>query len=226
MRQTMRLSYFLLLLSTSFVYGCNTGNQSAERNTITPTPVTDQQRERLDTVYFASGCFWCTEAVFERVAGVVDVVSGYTGGTRPNPTYKQVSAGATDHAEAVRVVYDPETVAYKELVEMFFASHDPTQLNRQGPDVGKQYRSGIFYKNSREKQIAEEVKSGLDASGKYNKPIVTEITAYDKFWIAEDYHQNYYEIHPTDGYIRSVSKPKVEKFMKEYKNKLKPEYKS
>lgn len=222
----MRLAYFLFFLSTSFVYGCNPGDQSSSPAEYSPVAISDQQRERLDTAYFASGCFWCTEAVYERVAGVVDVVSGYTGGKRSNPTYQQVSAGATDHAEAVRVVYDPQTVTYQELVEMFFASHDPTQLNRQGPDIGKQYRSGIFYRNATEKSTSEDVKKKLTASGKYSKPIVTEITEYSKFWIAEDYHQNYYEIHPNDGYIRSVSRPKVEKFMKEYSEKLKPEYKN
>lgn len=222
----MRLAYFLFFLSTSFVYGCNSGEQSSSTTEYSPVAISDQQRERLDTAYFASGCFWCTEAVFERVEGVVDVVSGYTGGKQSNPTYQQVSAGSTDHAEAVRVVYDPEAVNYKELVEIFYASHDPTQLNRQGPDIGKQYRSGIFYRNNEEKATAEAVTKQLTDAGKYNKPIVTEITKYSKFWIAEDYHQNYYEIHPNDGYIRSVSRPKVEKFMKEYAEKLKPEYKN
>ncbi len=209
----------------ALTFGCNANERTNESANYGPVSVTAEQQARLDTVYFASGCFWCTEAVYERVQGVIDVVSGYTGGTKRNPTYREVSYGQTNHAEAVRVVYDPEIVTYKELVEFFFASHDPTQLNRQGPDVGKQYRSGIFYKNEDEAAVARGVKNELDNSGKYSKPIVTEITPYSKFWMAEDYHQNYYEIHPNDSYIRSVSRPKVEKFMKEYKDKLKPEYK-
>nr|WP_245558456.1 peptide-methionine (S)-S-oxide reductase MsrA [Fulvivirga imtechensis] len=179
---------------------------------------------RLDTAIFASGCFWCTEAVFERIKGVEDVVSGYSGGTKSSPTYEEVSAGLTNYAEAVRVLYDPQVVTYLELVEMFFASHDPTQLNRQGPDIGKQYRSAIFYKNESEKSTAEEVMQKLTNSGKYDKPIVTEITKFTSFYEAETYHQNYYELHPDQPYVASVSRPKVEKFMKEYKHKLKEKY--
>ena len=186
--------------------------------------ITTEQASQLDTAYLASGCFWCTEAVFERVEGVVDVVSGYTGGDRENPTYQQVSAGQTNHAEAVRVVFNPEVVDYELILHMFFDSHDPTQLNRQGPDIGRQYRSGIYYQSEEKKRIAEKVKKELDATGKFGKPIVTEIKAYKKFWIAEDYHQDYYEIHPENSYIQNVSKPKVEKFMKQYRSKLKTQF--
>lgn len=178
-----------------------------------------------DTAYFASGCFWCTEAVFERVEGVGEVVSGYSGGNKPNPTYDEVAAGETDYAESVRVIYDPEIVSYSELVEIFYGSHDPTQLNRQGPDIGKQYRSAIFYETEKQKEIAEEWKQKLDASGKYDKPIVTKISKFDEFYVAEDYHQNYYERHPNNSYIYNVSRPKVEKFMKEFKHQLKDKYK-
>ncbi len=221
MRSLTIFTFFLTL----FTLGCNAGEKQPASDEFTAVPVSAEQEARLDTVYFASGCFWCTEAVFHRVSGVIDVVSGYAGGEKKNPTYEEVGRGLTDHAESVRVVFDPETVNYRELVQMFFASHDPTQVNRQGPDIGKQYRSAIWYKNQEEKSIAEYVKKSLNDSGKYNKPIATEITAYNKFWIAEDYHQNYYELHPNDSYVRSVSRPKVEKFMKEYKDKLKPEYK-
>ena len=188
-------------------------------------PISAEQAEKLDTAYFASGCFWCTEAVFERVKGVYDVVSGYSGGKEKNPTYRQVSAGATSHAEAVRVLYNSEEVSYTLLVEMFFGSHDPTTLNRQGPDVGPQYRSAIFYQTQQEKNIATEVKGRLDQQGKFEKPIVTEITKFEAFYVAEDYHQNYYELHPNQPYIVSVSKPKVEKFMKSFKDRLKDQYK-
>ena len=178
-----------------------------------------------DTAYFASGCFWCTEEVFERVAGVGEVVSGYSGGTKPNPTYQEVAGGETDYAEAVRVVYDPDVITYSELVEIFYGSHDPTQLNRQGPDIGPQYRSAIFYETEEQKQIAEEWKNKLDASDKYDKPIVTKISKFRKFYIAEDYHQDYYSKHPNNSYIYNVSRPKVEKFTKEFKHQLKAKYK-
>lgn len=211
----------LLVVSLVTMLSCN-GKPNTTETTSGAKPAISAG---ADTAIFASGCFWCTEAVFERVKGVEDVVSGYSGGPEKNPTYSEVSAGRTEHAEAVRVIYDPEVVSYHELVEMFFASHDPTQLNRQGPDVGKQYRSAIFYRNNEEKQTAEEVMKELDASGKYKRPIVTEITPFTAFYEAEDYHQNYYELHPDQPYVSSVSRPKVEKFMKEYKHKLKEKYK-
>lgn len=179
-----------------------------------------------DTAYFASGCFWCTEAVFERVEGVGEVVSGYSGGTSPNPTYNEVAAGRTDYAESVRVIYDPNVISYSELVEIFYGSHDPTQLNRQGPDVGKQYRSAIFYQTDEQKRIAQEWKQKLDNSGKYDDPIVTKISAFMSFYIAEEYHQDYYANHPNNRYIVNVSKPKVEKFEKEFQDKLKDKYKN
>lgn len=178
-----------------------------------------------DTAYFASGCFWCTEAVFERVKGVGEVVSGYSGGTKSNPTYKEVARGKTDYAESVRVVYDPEIVTYSELVEIFYGSHDPTQLNRQGPDIGKQYRSAIFYETEKQREIARSWKKKLDKSGKYSDPIVTEITRFRSFYVAEGYHQDYYAKHPDNRYIANVSRPKVEKFEKEFKDMLKEQYK-
>ncbi|MTI23100.1 peptide-methionine (S)-S-oxide reductase [Fulvivirga sp. RKSG066] len=215
-----RYSVFLVLL---FTFSACSAKESAKRNP--SKELNAETLAKLDTAYFASGCFWCTEAVFERVEGVEDVVSGYSGGSSKNPTYKQVSAGLTDHAEAVRVLYDPDVVSYKDLVYIFFGSHDPTQLNRQGPDVGKQYRSAIFYTTSSEQSTAKAVMEELDSSGKYKKPIVTEITEFSAFYEAEDYHQDYYDAHPNQPYIVSVSKPKVEKFMKEFKDKLKAEYK-
>ena len=188
--------------------------------------LTAEQIADLETAYFASGCFWCTEAVFERVKGVKEVVSGYAGGNKPNPTYNEVASGSTEYAESVRVRYDPEVVSYRQLVEVFYGSHDPTQLNRQGPDVGKQYRSAIFYQNKEELQTAKEVKDELEASGKFEEgAIVTKFTSYDMFYEAEDYHQGYYAAHPNDSYIVNVSRPKVEKFMKNFKDLLKEKYK-
>lgn len=218
------MKYFLkiplIILTLISVVCCGSGTESKFEE----KPIDPALAARLDTAIFASGCFWCTEAVFERVEGVAEVVSGYSGGTTPNPTYEEVGAGRTDYAEAVRVLYDPEVVSYEELVEMFFASHDPTQLNRQGPDIGKQYRSAIFYRNPQEQQTAKKVMAKLENSGKYDQPIVTEITKFTSFYVAEDYHQNYYELHPNQPYVASVSRPKVEKFMKEFKDKLKDEY--
>jgi len=217
------LSRYTALLIFLISFSACSAKESDKRQTA-KAQLSSEVKARLDTAYFASGCFWCTEAVFERVKGVEDVISGYSGGTSKNPNYRQVSAGLTDHAEAVRVAYDPEVVSYKDLVYIFFGSHDPTQLNRQGPDVGKQYRSAIFYTTSKEKSIATSVMQELNKK-KYNGGIVTEITKFSAFYAAEDYHQDYYEIHPNQPYIVSVSKPKVEKFMKEYKDKLKEEYK-
>jgi len=219
MRNLLKSSFYIMAILA--VTACSAGERKEKEN----KKIAPEILAKLDTAYFASGCFWCTEAVFERVKGVEDVVSGYSGGSSKNPTYKQVSAGLTDHAEAVRVAYDPGVVSYKDLVYIFFGSHDPTQLNRQGPDVGKQYRSAIFYRNDEEKKTASAVMDELNKSGKYSKPIVTEITEFSGFHDAEDYHQDYYELNPNQPYIVSVSKPKVEKFMKEFKDKLKKKYK-
>ncbi len=170
---------------------------------------------------FAGGCFWCTEAVFERVRGVTDVISGYTGGTQKNPTYKQVSYGKTDHAEGIQVTYQPDIISYAELVEIFFATHDPTTLNRQGPDVGRQYRSAVYFRNDEEKQVIQDHIKDLTAKGVYADPIVTEVEAFTVFYPAEDYHQDYYQKHPDHPYIQAIAKPKVQKFQKRFKDKLK-----
>jgi peptide-methionine (S)-S-oxide reductase len=169
---------------------------------------------------FGTGCFWCTEAVLETLDGVKKVVSGYSGGHDPNPTYKAVCTGETGHAECVEVTYDPKVITYAELLEAFFRSHDPTSLNRQGNDVGTQYRSVIFYHNDQQKQLAEEAKAELDKSGAYSKPIVTEITPAVKFFTAEDYHQNYFANNPDQGYCAFVVAPKLDKFKKVFKDKL------
>ncbi|WP_420386923.1 peptide-methionine (S)-S-oxide reductase MsrA [Roseivirga sp.] len=173
---------------------------------------------------FAGGCFWCTEAVFERVKGVRDVVSGYTGGKEANPTYYQVSYGRTHHAEAVQIYYDPDVISYQELLNIFFVAHHPTQANGQGPDLGEQYRPVIFYHNETQKEAAESTIRRLDASGSFDKKIVTEVEAYDKFWLAEDYHQNYYELNPGNPYIIGVAVPKVKKFKKAFPDYVKDKY--
>jgi peptide-methionine (S)-S-oxide reductase len=179
-----------------------------------------------ETAVFAGGCFWCTEAVFERVEGVKQVISGYAGGPEKNPTYEQVSNGLTGHAESVQVHFDPKVISYRELLEMFFVAHDPTTLNRQGPDVGPQYRSAIFYQNESQQQAAQDYIRALTAKGTFARPIVTEVKPLTTFWPAEDYHQDYYEQEEnhSNPYIINVTVPKVNKFVKHFHDKLKPAY--
>ena len=182
------------------------------------------QNMNLGKATFGGGCFWCTEAIYERVEGVHSVVSGYAGGTVKNPTYKQVCDGTTGHAEVTQITYDPKVVSYDELLEIFFKTHDPTTLNRQGADIGTQYRSVIFYHNDEQKQKAEYYKSELNKSGAWDNPVVTEISPLINFYSAEDYHQDYYANNPNQGYCAFVIGPKVEKFEKVFKNKLKKKY--
>ena len=175
----------------------------------------------LQKATFGSGCFWCSEAVFEMVKGVTAVESGYAGGTTENPTYEEVCRGSTGAAEVIQITYDPEIISYDELLEMFWKAHDPTTLNRQGNDVGTQYRSVILYHNDEQKKKAEDYKKILDESGAWNDQIVTEIAPYNNYTKAEDYHQNYYENNPNQGYCTIVIGPKIEKFEKVFKDKLK-----
>ena len=177
--------------------------------------------DKLEKATFGSGCFWCTEAIFQEVKGVEAAISGYAGGKRPNPTYEQVCSGATGHAEVVQVLFDPEVVSYKELLEIFWSTHDPTTLNKQGADVGTQYRSVIFYHNEQQKGIAEVYKAKLDESSAYDNPIVTEISPIPEFYEAEKYHQNYFQENPGQGYCSFVIAPKIEKFKKVFEDKLK-----
>jgi len=162
-----------------------------------------------ESVAFGGGCFWCTEAVFLQLKGVKSVVSGYAGGSVPDPTYEQVSAGNTGHAEVIKIEYDPSEIGFGKLLEVFFASHDPTQVNRQGADVGSQYRSIILYADESQKSKAEGYIGELEASGRYEKPIVTELKALDAFYAAESYHQQYYEKNPDAPYVEAVIMPKV-----------------
>ncbi|MGZ8544436.1 MAG: peptide-methionine (S)-S-oxide reductase MsrA [Flavisolibacter sp.] len=181
-----------------------------------------QVGEKTDTATFATGCFWCTEAIFESLKGVLSVSSGYTGGHVNNPTYKEVCAGETGHAECVQIVYEPDKITYDELLEVFFEVHDPTSLNRQGADVGTQYRSAIFFHNEEQKEKAAYYKTELDKSGAYDKKIVTEISPLGRFYVAEDYHQEYYANNKNNNpYCSVVIRPKLEKFQKVFANKLK-----
>ncbi len=193
-------------------------------STVVENQVTKATQEQLagdEIAYFASGCFWCVEAVFESVQGVSEVISGYSGGEKVNPTYEQVSRGLTKHAEAVKVYYDPEVIDYKTLVEVFYGSHDPTTLNRQGPDRGPHYRSAIFYRNDEEKAISEKFTAELEESGVFSAPIVTQIVAFDAWYDAEDYHQDYERLNPNQPYIRSVSVPRLNRFKSKFPHLLK-----
>ncbi len=170
----------------------------------------------------ANGCFWCTEAIFTSLEGVLQVTSGYTGGKTKNPTYKEVCSGETGHAECLQIVYDPSKIGFKDLLEVFWETHDPTTLNRQGNDVGTQYRSAIFFHSEEQRTQAVQYKEALDKSGAFDKPIVTEVTPFDIFYPAENYHQQYYELNgDANPYCQFVIRPKLEKFRKVFKDKLK-----
>lgn len=174
-----------------------------------------------DTAVFGAGCFWCVEAVYQQLEGVISVSSGYSGGSIKNPTYKEVCSGLTGHAEVCRIVFDPKKISYADLLQAFWLSHDPTTLNRQGNDMGTQYRSVIYYINAEQKELAEKYKKELDASHAFTNPIVTEISPLEEFYVAEDYHQNYFNENGDQPYCQFVVKPKVEKFRKVFKDKLK-----
>lgn len=190
-------------------------------------PIAKLSQEELntyETAYFASGCFWCVEAIFESVKGVKEAVSGYAGGTEENPTYQQVGGGMTSHAEAIEVYYDPNLISFTQLVQVFFGSHDPTLLNRQGPDRGPQYRSVAFYQTEEEKAIIEAYMGALTDQNVYDgDPITTQVTELTKFWVAEDYHQDYEKKHPKNSYITNVSIPRLNRFKKNFGEYLKEE---
>ncbi|CAN5632684.1 hypothetical protein BH11BAC2_BH11BAC2_12650 [soil metagenome] len=182
---------------------------------------TSMTESKLDTATLGGGCFWCVEAIYQDLNGVVSVASGYSGGERENPSYEQVCSGATGHAEVIQIVYDPTKISFDDLLEVFWTVHDPTTLNRQGADVGTQYRSVIFYHDENQKMIAEKYKKDLTASGAFNSPVVTEITPFKKFYKAENYHQNYFKENGSQPYCSLVIQPKVDKFKKVFKDKLK-----
>lgn len=180
-------------------------------------------KNNLKTAVFAGGCFWCTEAVFQRLEGVHQVVSGYTGGTIKNPAYREITSGRTGHAEAIKIEYDTDIISYNELLEIFFTTHDPTTLNRQGADRGTQYRSAIFYTDDDQKERSQIMIANLNTEGVFNDPIVTEVAALGAFYNAEDYHQNYYNQNSNQGYCQFVINPKLSKLQATYKSKLKKE---
>lgn len=181
-------------------------------------------KNNLKEAYFAGGCFWCTEAIFKRLNGVVSVTSGYSGGTMENPTYHKIHELETGHAEAIEVEFDPTVISYDSLLDVFFGTHDPTTKNRQGYDEGTEYRSIVFYVDEAQKQAAEQKISELNNSGAFGDPIVTELIPFHKFYPAEDYHQNYYELNPQARYCQAVIDPKIQKLMKKFGDKVKKEY--
>ena len=176
---------------------------------------------KTDTAIFAQGCFWCAEAVFQRLEGVISQKSGYTGGKTKNPTYKEVCTGLTGHAEAIEIIYDPTKITYEDLLKVFWETHDPTTLNRQGNDAGTQYRSAVYFMNEEQHKIAEAYKIQLNKSGVYKDPIVTEITKADVFYPAEDYHDDYFNQNGSQPYCQFVIRPKIDKFEHKFKDKLK-----
>lgn len=206
--QNLRLRAFLTLFLLSFISMTFADNI----NTISPTS---------EKATFGMGCFWCSEAVFQDLKGVQKVQSGYEGGQKENPTYKEVCTGTTGHAEVIEVTYNPQEISYEELLEVFWKLHDPTTLNRQGADVGTQYRSVIFYHNAKQKEIAEKYKAELNAKKVFPNPIVTEISPASKFYVAENYHQDYYKLNGSEPYCQYVIKPKMDKLEKVFKEKLK-----
>jgi len=184
-------------------------------------PAENNEISDFEFATFGAGCFWCVEAVFERVMGVESVISGYAGGNVKNPTYREVTSGLTGHAEVAQIKFDPAVISYAELLEIFWKTHDPTTMNRQGADVGTQYRSAIFYHDDNQKKLAESYKNKLDQSGAFVNPIVTEITPYTEFYVAEDYHQEYYENNANQPYCQYVIVPKLDKLEAVFADKLK-----
>ncbi len=214
----------LLLLPFSF-------SACAQKKDVTQSPTfaemnkqqanNNMSHHKKEVATFAAGCFWCVEAQFQQLKGVDTVVSGFIDGHVPNPTYKEVCTGTTGHAEACDITYDPAVISYDELLAAFFTAHDPTQLNRQGNDIGTQYRSGIYYHNPEQKEKAEYYIKRLNDEKAYNSPVVTEVKPYSTFYVAEDYHQNYYNENGNEGYCRMVIQPKLDKFKKVFAGKLK-----
>lgn len=211
----------ILILFTIIFLSCN-ANSNQQKNTNMADNITENvSGEKLDTATFGAGCFWCVEAIFQQIKGVKSVKSGYTGGHVKNPSYKEVCSGTTGHAEVAQIVFNPDTVSYTKLLEVFFQTHDPTTLNKQGADIGTQYRSAIFYHSQEQKETAEKIIEKLTTENIFEKPIVTEVSKIGDFYSAEDYHQDYYNNNSEQGYCRIVITPKLEKFKKVFSDLLK-----
>jgi len=220
MRQSISITLSILIFLP--LVGCgNNSEPGKEEAQVAESLIQTEEEVDGSVAYFASGCFWCVEAVFQSVKGVKEAVSGYAGGEKANPTYEEVSRGLTKHAEAVKVIYDSSVIDFPTLIKVFFGSHDPTTLNRQGPDRGVQYRSIAFYANQKEKELIEKYIEQLTEEEVYNASIVTEIKELDKFWRAEEYHQEYEQNHPENPYVQSVSIPRLKRFQAKFPELLK-----
>lgn len=213
------LKYLILICWIPLIVNC----QQTEEVKNKSEEIMEINLNNLEKATFGAGCFWCIEAAFDQLKGVAKVQSGYAGGHKENPTYKEVTTGETGHAEVIQVYFDPEIISYQTLLDGFWIIHDPTQLNRQGADVGTQYRSEIFYHNEEQKILAEKAIENENASGKYNQPLVTKVSALnDNFYPAEDYHTDYYELNQTQPYCSAVIAPKLQKFHQVFNEHLKP----
>jgi peptide-methionine (S)-S-oxide reductase len=214
MKKLFTLSFTFLILAA-----CAANNEDKNNDQELPPAPATEIISKADTAYFAGGCFWCVEASFDQIEGVIEAVSGYSGGAERNTSYKAVSYGKTGHAEAVMVIYNPEVITFGVLLDVLFTAHDPTQLNRQGPDVGKQYRSAVFYVSDQQKNETEAKIKAI--ANNYSKPIVTEVQEFSFFESAEEYHQNFERKNPNQSYVVNVSKPKIEKVAEKFKDRLK-----
>jgi peptide-methionine (S)-S-oxide reductase len=222
------MKYIISILIAGLFFSSCTSNRAGEKVTnseaqavVVKNTTSTKKMSELSKAYFASGCFWCVVAIFESVKGVEEAVSGYAGGTKENPTYQEVGGGLTNHTEAVEVYYDPEVVSYASLLKVYYGSHNPTTVNGQRPDFGKQYRSMILYTNEMEKTAAQNFKKALDAEGTYSEPIATEIEPLTKFWPAEEYHQDYEKRNPSNSYVQNVSVPRLNRFKAKFPTLLK-----
>ncbi len=220
MKLNLKYSIAVTWFTAIFFTACGQSTATKQKPT-TMENNTNISAGTLDTATFGSGCFWCVEAVFQLLDGVTKVESGYSGGTVKNPSYREVCNGTTGHAEVCQITYDKSKISFKDLLEVFWKTHDPTTLNAQGNDHGTQYRSVVFYHNAEQKELAEKYKVELSKSGAWENPVVTEITAYTNFYKAEDYHQDYFNLNGTEPYCRFVIQPKVDKFEKVFKDKMK-----
>jgi peptide-methionine (S)-S-oxide reductase len=185
----------------------------------------NNNNNQMEIATLANGCFWCTEAIFKKIKGVKSILPGYAGGTVKNPSYNQVCTGSTGHAESIQIKFDPTVISFEKILDIFWHTHDPTTLNRQGNDIGTQYRSAIFYHNEKQKEIAEKSKKGLEEEHVYKDSIVTEISPFKNFYVAEDYYKDYYENHKDNPYCNFVIDPKLDKLLQKYRNEVKEEYK-
>jgi peptide-methionine (S)-S-oxide reductase len=210
------------LISLIFLFSNCSFTSKTEPKITNKQIINKQMSEKTDTAIFGAGCFWCVEAIFQRLKGVESIESGYTGGTVENPTYKQVCTGETGHAEVTKIIFNPDVISFNDLLEVFWTTHDPTTLNQQGADIGTQYRSAVFYLNDEQKMQAEKSKSEI-ATQIWDGSIVTEVSPLGTFFVAEDYHQNYFNQNSDQSYCRFVINPKLEKFRKKFRDKIKDE---